>query len=320
MKEKASQYGGETIDAFTIYSKQVEEYPIFDRKNPEQERIVFGYLAEGRPLSELREDPDFLATIEKDLREKFENAISDSKDIGDFIAICNLPLVISRAKIFQGRGIQFLDLIQEGNIGLMRAVEMYDPKKGVKFGTYATLWIDQRIRLAFPKTALSIRLPENKYEALEKLRAVTNKFIQENSREPTEEELQQLLITKGLLSEGEAEEIIRIFQSGMATLGSIDQDVYSGTTKADLIADGTDTEETAIQNLSREELEKVIDRASKEHLDDREIKVLSLRFSDNPKTLEEVGKLLDVTKERARQIQKGALEKLGKVAELQSLP
>ena len=252
-------------------------------------------------LKEIGKVPLLTADEEVELAKRMGEGDEEAKHK---LTEANLRLVVSIAKRYVGRGMLFLDLIQEGNLGLIKAVEKFDYTKGFKFSTYATWWIRQAITRAIADQARTIRIPVHMVETINKLMRVQRQLLQELGREPTEEEI----AAEMGLSVERVREILKIAQEPVSLETPIgeEEDSHLG----DFIQDENVPvpAEAAARMLLKEQLDEVLDT-----LTEREQKVLRLRFGMNDgraRTLEEVGKEFDVTRERIRQIEAKALRKL----------
>jgi RNA polymerase primary sigma factor len=282
----------EEIDDETLNNNQ-----IFDDVSDDSVRLY---------LREIGKIPLLNAEEELALAQK---VVAGDKKAKDKMAEANMRLVVSIAKRYSGRGLDFLDLIQEGNTGLLRAVEKFDPDKGFKFSTYATWWIRQAITRAIADQARTIRIPVHMVETINKLLRTQRRMTQELNREPSIEEL-----AKELEMEPEkVEYVIKIKQditsldAGVGRDGE-DEDSVLGDFIED--EDGATPEESAASQLLKEQVQSVLSTLS-----DREQKIIKMRFGlDGGKshTLEEVGQEFAVTRERIRQIEAKALAKLRK--------
>ena len=293
--------------------------PTIDDVDDDEETEDLDALNAGQYLDDISDDSVrlYLREIGKipllNAEEEMELAhrvIQGDKRAKDKMAEANMRLVVSIAKRYSGRGLDFLDLIQEGNTGLLRAVEKFDPDKGFKFSTYATWWIRQAITRAIADQARTIRIPVHMVETINKLLRTQRRMTQELNREPTIEEL-----AKELEMEPEKVEYVMKIKQDISSLDAgvgRDGDDEGESVLGDFIEDeGTiSPEESASNQLLKEQVKDLLGTLS-----DREQKIVRMRFgldSGKSHTLEEVGQEFAVTRERIRQIEAKALAKLRK--------
>ena len=289
---------GATADPVKDYLKQIGKVSLL---NAQQEvdlamRIEAGLYAEHK----LAENPD----MDKDLKKAMRWVVHDGKRAKNHLLEANLRLVVSLAKRYTGRGMLFLDLIQEGNLGLIRAVEKFDYSKGFKFSTYATWWIRQAITRAMADQARTIRIPVHMVEVINKLARVQRQMLQDLGREPTPEELgKELDMTP--------EKVIEVQKYGREPISLHTPLGEDGDSEfGDLIEDSEAVVPADAVSFTflQEQLHSVLDTLS-----EREAGVVAMRFGmtdGQPKTLDEIGKVYGVTRERIRQIESKTMSKL----------
>lgn len=292
-----SQDGSET-DPLALYLKQISRFPLL---SVAQEQEI------GEQIQNLKADRKALA----------ESAEMDT-DLQNAVGVCekrllmlknrminaNLRLVVSIAKKYQHRGLSLLDLIDEGNIGLIEAVERFDYTKGCRFSTYGTWWIRQAIIKSLADKGRVIRIPIHMLNTIKKCYFVAKHLTQELGRDPSSEELANYMN----LSEDKIKEIIKISQETASLDGTVDEE--SVTRLSDLIRD--ESVQEPFENVFTLTLQDTLGSVLQQ-LSDREMRILQLRFGLNgegPLTLEETGKMLGITRERVRQIQEKAITKL----------
>lgn len=289
---------GATADPVKDYLKQIGKVALL---NAEQEvelakRIEAGLFAEERLNSGV--------TMEPKLRRELEWIAGDGRRAKNHLLEANLRLVVSLAKRYTGRGMLFLDLIQEGNLGLIRAVEKFDYTKGYKFSTYATWWIRQAITRAMADQARTIRIPVHMVEVINKLARVQRQMLQDLGREPTPEELAKEL-------DMTPEKVVEVQKYGREPISLHTPLGEDGDSEfGDLIEDSEAVvpADAVSFTLLQEQLHQVLDTLS-----EREAGVVSMRFGltdGQPKTLDEIGKVYGVTRERIRQIESKTMSKL----------
>jgi RNA polymerase primary sigma factor len=316
-----------TDDSVRVYLREIGQIPLLVQD--EENELAMKIVENVEPLAKAEER---LAKLEERLkksdlppdkrvelrrqRDKLRLKVKELRRPKDQMAEANMRLVVSIAKRYSNRGLDFLDLIQEGNTGLMRAVEKFDPDKGFKFSTYATWWIRQAITRAIADQARTIRIPVHMIETINKLLRIQRRLTQELNREPTIDELAEAM-------EDTPEKIKYVFkikqeiQSLDATIGGNDDDDSSEL--GNFVEDDSAVrpEDAASTELLRGQILEVVN-----NLNDREKKIIKMRFGlegDRPHTLEEVGAEFAVTRERIRQIEAKALNKLRKNKETRKL-
>ena len=284
-------------DSISLYLKEIGRVPLL---TAEEEVSLAKRMERGREarqkLTQGVDDPDE--------RDRLLSAVRDGQAAQEHLIKANSRLVVSVAKKYVGRGVPFLDLIQEGNIGLIRAVKKFDYRRGYKFSTYATWWIRQAVTRAIADQGRTIRVPVHMYEQINRLTRTSRQLVQELGRDPTTEEIADRLG----VPPRKVEQIIRVSQRPLSLEMPVgeEEDSYLGDFIEDAEADSPT--DSASQTMLRQVIDEIF-----ESLTPREVRILQLRFGlvdGYSYTLEEVGKKFGVTRERIRQIEAQALGRL----------
>ena len=285
-------------DPVKMYLKEIGQIPLLD---PKEEPIIARQIQEGEQAKEDIKNPD----LSDEEKKKLAKIIADGEEAKQTLISSNLRLVVSIAKKYVGRGMLFLDLIQEGNCGLIKAVEKFDYTKGFKFSTYATWWIRQSITRAIADQARTIRIPVHMVETINKLTRIQRQLVQDLGRDPMPEEIAEK--TENISAEKVREiQKIALDPVSLETPIGEEDDSHLGDFIED--KDTLSPDDYTNNQLLKDEINAVL-----QGLTEREEKVLRLRFGlldGRTRTLEEVGKEFNVTRERIRQIEAKALRKL----------
>ena len=297
-KTFANSYHAKINDPVKMYLKEIGQIPLLD---PKEEPIIARQIQEGEEAKEAMKNPD----LSDEEKKKLAKVIADGEQAKQTLISSNLRLVVSIAKKYVGRGMLFLDLIQEGNCGLIKAVEKFDYTKGFKFSTYATWWIRQSITRAIADQARTIRIPVHMVETINKLTRVQRQLVQDLGRDPLPEEIAEKMENISAEKVREIQKIALDPVSLETPIGEED-DSHLGDFIED--KDTLSPDDYTNNQLLKDEINAVL-----QGLTEREEKVLRLRFGlldGRTRTLEEVGKEFNVTRERIRQIEAKALRKL----------
>jgi RNA polymerase primary sigma factor len=296
-KSKAAAGPVEVDDSVSLYLREIGKVPLLTAeeevdlaKKIEKARFAKAKLEKGK--------------VSPEEREKLLRDIKEGEKAQEHLIKANSRLVVSVAKKYIGRGVPFLDLIQEGNIGLIRAVKKFDYHRGYKFSTYATWWIRQAVTRAIADQGRTIRVPVHMYEQINRLNRITRELTQELGRDPTIEEIAEAME----VPPSKVQHIIKVSQRPLSLEMPVgeEEDSYLGDFIEDISA--TSPTDEAAHQLLREELDEIF-----ESLTPREVRILQLRFGlidGYSYTLEEVGQKFGVTRERIRQIEAQALGRL----------
>ncbi|MBC7169778.1 sigma-70 family RNA polymerase sigma factor [Candidatus Bipolaricaulota bacterium] len=293
-------------DPVRTYLREIGRVPLLTRE--EEVELAQKVEAATAALEELNQ-----GVVDPQRRAELEKIIQEGDAARERLAVSNLRLVVSIAKRYMHRGLSFLDLIQEGNIGLMRAVEKFDWRKGYKFSTYATWWIRQAITRAIGDQARTIRVPVHTMEAVQELGRLRREYIREHGTPPSYEQLAEIL--------GTSVERVKKIEQAAAFTTSLERPLSDedDDTLGDFIAD--DSAQSPAREALRARLQDELREALAE-LDPREQEILELRYGlldGHPRTLKEVASQFEITRERVRQLELKALEKLKYPARHRSL-
>ncbi|PJF42908.1 MAG: RNA polymerase subunit sigma [Phototrophicales bacterium] len=299
LKDAGYQQAIDSDDVVGLYLKEAGHIPLLTA----EEEVMLAKRMEAAELAQAQLD-EYGDELDPDTIDRLVNIIEDGKIAREHLIRANSRLVISVAKKFVGRGVPFLDLIQEGNIGLIRAVRKFEYQRRHKFSTYATWWIRQAVSRAVADQGRTIRVPVHMGDQLNKMRRITLELQQILGREPTPEEIAERMET----TPDKIYQLIEISRRPMSLDTPIDEE--GDTDLGDFIEDTTSPapDELTMQNLLREQLDQVLAR-----LPEREAHILRLRYGledGETHTLEEVGKQIGVTRERVRQLEAQALNRL----------
>jgi len=298
IREDADLTAIDIDDSISLYLKEIGRIPLL---TAEQEVELSKRMEAGR-IARRRLNKD--GQLDLDERQKLKAVMRDGKAAQEHLVKANSRLVVSVAKKYVGRGVPFLDLIQEGNIGLIRAVKKFDYRRGYKFSTYATWWIRQAVTRAIADQGRTIRVPVHMYEQINRLARVSRSLVQELGRDPTTDEI---AVELGISSK-KVERIIKVSQRPLSLEMPVgeEDDSFLGDFIED--SEAPSPTEQASQQLLREQIDDIFSS-----LTPREVRILQLRFGlvdGYAYTLEEVGKKFGVTRERIRQIEAQALGRL----------
>lgn len=309
--KKTGQEEEKERDPLSVYLKQISVYPLLSR----EEEIDLGerIVSVKRELEFLEREYSQSRIVKEEFIENRKSLLDRYNYYRDKMVNANLRLVVSVAKRFQYRGLSLLDLINEGNIGLIEAVERYDSTRKCKFSTYGIWWIQQAIVKAIADKGRTIRIPIHVVNTMKKCYSVSKYLTQNLGREPSGEEIGELLNLSG-----KKVDKVMTYSGEVASL-DISVDEENATCLSDLIA--SDEYQAPFDNAFYSSLQKILDE-SMDVLDKREKIIIKLRFGiggEGPLTLEEIGNMIGITRERVRQIQNKSIEKLKRVSMIQDL-